>query len=248
MGINSKISWTKDTWNPWQGCIKVSPGCKFCYMYRDKLRWNQDPFTPVRSKDATFYAPLRGKLKGPLVFTCSWSDWFLEQADDWRSDAWDVIRQTPNLTYQILTKRADRIEQCLPDDWNGGWDNVWLGVSVETQDQKYRADILSTVPAKVRFLSCEPLLGPLDLSKISDFENSIDWVISGGESGQGDKWRPADTEWFRSLRDQCLNADVPFFHKQNGGNRKSSDGSWGGDTIDGIEYKQFPKVFKVDMN
>ncbi|MGH2369611.1 MAG: DUF5131 family protein, partial [Chloroflexota bacterium] len=130
MGSTSSIEWTDATWNPWQGCTKVSPGCAHCYMYRDKARYGQDPTTVRRSTSATFYRPLAWRAP-QRVFTCSWSDFFHEDADAWRSEAWDVIRRTPHLTYQVLTKRPDRLPDCLPADWP--LPNVWLGTSVEYQ-------------------------------------------------------------------------------------------------------------------
>src|SRR4051794_20471332 len=127
MGRHSAIEWTDATYNPWRGCDKVSPGCAHCYMFREQRRYGRDPSVVVRAKDPTFYAPLRWQ-EPALVFTCSWSDWFHEAADSWREDAWDVLRQTPHLTYQILTKRPERITELLPEDWGDGWSNVWLGV------------------------------------------------------------------------------------------------------------------------
>src|ERR1700761_9152752 len=115
MGETTGIQWTNKSWNPWQGCRKVSAGCKFCYMFREKEKYGQNGSRIVRSK-TTFTAPL--KWKDPsLVFTCSWSDFFIEEADEWRQEAWDIIKATPHLTYQILTKRPERIGMCLPADW-----------------------------------------------------------------------------------------------------------------------------------
>lgn len=161
MAETTGIAWTGATWNPWHGCIKVSDGCKFCYMYADKARFGQDPRIVQRSK-TTFRAPL--KWNDPrLVFTCSWSDWFIEEADAWRAEAWEIVRDTPH-TYQILTKRPERIAECLPADWGSGYRNVWLGVSVENQEwADRRIQALLETPAFVRFLSVEPLLGPVDL-------------------------------------------------------------------------------------
>lgn len=111
--------------DPWHGCTKVSQGCKYCYMYRDKERYGLDPTAIVRSQPKTFNEPLT-ETRHRLVFTCSWSDFFIEGADAWRADAWDIIRLTPHLTYQILTKRPERVALCLPQDWGGatptyGW-------------------------------------------------------------------------------------------------------------------------------
>ncbi len=135
MGKSTLIEWTNASWNPWRGCHKVSQGCKHCYMFRDQTKYGHDPNVVVRSK-TTFNDPLKwtqhvrngAQLK---VFTCSWSDWFIKEADPWRDEAWSIIRATPNIIYQILTKRAESIHDCLPEDWGNGWPNVWLGVSVE---------------------------------------------------------------------------------------------------------------------
>jgi protein gp37 len=272
MGEKTHINWTKHTWNPWQGCRKVSAGCKFCYMYRDKARYGQDPKVVVRSAPATFNKPLAWK-EPAKVFTCSWSDWFIEEADEWRDDAWAIIRSTPHLTYQILTKRPERIMGNLPVDWGQGYPNVWLGVSVENQEAaNERIPQLIRIPARVRFLSCEPLLGPLDFQKIpcpngcapskycsrccNDYipkyfgyilpllDGDIHWVITGGESGPKDKVRPAELNWFRSIRDQCVAAGVAYHHKQHGGWQKVG-GEWGGRELDGKVWDEMPKETAV---
>lgn len=173
--MSTNISWTDETWNPWQGCTKVSPGCAHCYMFRDKKKYGQDPSTVVRSKDPTFYKPL--KMQEPaLVFTCSWSDFFHADADTWRAEAWDIIKRTPHLTYQVLTKRPERILDHLPSDWGWrGYPNVWIGTSVENQRwAKVRIPLLMKVPAVVRFLSCEPLLGPVDLLAAMPLDHESD--------------------------------------------------------------------------
>ncbi len=210
MSETTAIAWTEKTWNPWHGCTKVSPGCAHCYMFRDKTRYGQDPSVVVRSK-STFNAPLRWK-EPALVFTCSWSDWFHEDADAWRDEAWAIIRQTPHLTYQVLTKRPERIREHLPSDWGKGYANVWLGVSVENQRWVERAEMLAQIPARVKFVSAEPLLGPVDLATALIH---LDWVIVGGESGP--EQRPMDLEWARALRDQCESFGAAFFLKQLGG-------------------------------
>ena len=217
MGKNSSIQWTDHTWNPWHGCIKVSDGCKFCYMYRNKERYGQDPTTVIRSSKSTFEKPIHYSEKA-LVFTCSWSDFFIESADQWRQEAWDIIKATPHLTYQILTKRPERILECLPSDWGVGYDNVWLGVSVENQLRlDERAPILRTIPASVRFLSAEPLLGPISMS--AESLEGIHWAIIGGESGNenGDyKYRPCELDWFLQIIKDCDAVEIPIFVKQLG--------------------------------
>jgi protein gp37 len=227
MGDETGIGWTNKTWNPWQGCAKVSPACANCYMYRDKKRYGQDPTTVVRSARATFRKPLSKKWSEPgLVFTCSWSDFFHAGADPWREDAWRIIEQTPHLTYQILTKRPERILGRLPSGWP--LDNVWLGVTVETADYLERIHYLAEVSPCVAFVSMEPLLGPVDLTGHLDM---LDWVIVGGESGAGS--RPMDPDWVRLIRDQCVEAGVPFFFKQWGAQQK-------GHELDGQHWEQFP--------
>lgn len=166
MGERSAIEWTTATYNPWRGCDKVSPGCAHCYMFTEQRRYGRDPSVVVRCADATFFAPLRKRAwrelpAGAHVFTCSWSDWFHELADPWRDEAWDVIRQRPDLTWQILTKRPERVLACLPADWGDGWPHVWMGVTIENRRFVERADLLRAVPSAVRFISAEPLLGPL---------------------------------------------------------------------------------------
>lgn len=221
MGKSSAIEWTDATWNPWMGCDKVSPGCDNCYMFVEQRRYGHDPKVVRRSK-TTFNAPL--KWEDPsLVFTCSWSDWFHHKADAWRDEAWDVIRRTPQHTYQILTKRPSRIVKHLPADWGDGYPNVWLGVTVESQDYTSRAwQLVKNVKARVLFLSCEPLLGPVDLTRCRVNEDTtanvlpaINWVIGGGESQLG--CRPCETEWLRDLQKQCADYGVPFLLKQLGG-------------------------------
>lgn len=219
MGDVSIIEWTDSTWNPWRGCDKVSPGCADCYMFRDQRRYGRDPSVVVRAADGTFFAPVRSRkwerereaaiaARGRhFVFTCSWSDWFHETADPWRDEAWEIIRETPRSIYQILTKRPERILDHLPADWGDGYPNVWLGTTIENRAFVGRADLLRAVPAAVRFISAEPLLGPLVPDAILktrsvgastlptprvwsdgsegpglDFAG-IDWIIVGGESG-----------------------------------------------------------------
>ena len=238
MADKSLIEWTDATWNPWHGCIKVSPGCKNCYMYRSKHRYGKDPRSVVRSR-TTFTDPMRW-AKPRLIFACSWSDWFIRDADPWRDEAWAVIRATPQHTYQILTKRPERIIKCLPEDWGLGWANVWLGVSIETQEYVFRKDILRAVPATIRFISAEPLLAPIDFGQLA----GIQWVITGGESGP--KARPMQSEWARSIRRQCAASKIAYFHKQNGGLRMI-DGAWGGRVLDGATWDGMPALGPHDI-
>lgn len=170
MGDKTEIGWTDHTYNPWRGCAKVSPGCDNCYMFRDQRRYGRDPETVVRAAPATFNAPAKWHRKlapggHEWVFTCSWSDFFIKDADPWRDEAWRMIRETPRLTYQILTKRPGLIRARLPDDWgDDGYPNVLLGTSVEDQARAGRLDQLFAVPAAGYFVSLEPLLGAVDIS------------------------------------------------------------------------------------
>jgi len=162
---------------------------------------------------ATMKKPLSWK-EPAMVFTCSWSDFFIEEADFWRETAWEIIRKTPHLTYQILTKRPERIKECLPLDWPLG--NVWLGVTAENQDMAdLRVPVLLTIDAPVRFISVEPMLGPVDLTEHFQLQPGIQWVICGGESGPG--FREMKKEWAWDLSQQTEIPQVPFFMKQMSG-------------------------------
>lgn len=257
MGKNTRISWTETThgdgtvtpghtWNPWMGCHKISDGCKSCYMFREMGRYGRDPNAVQRSK-AVFNAPMKWK-EPAKVFTCSWSDFFIEEADNWRAEAWDIIKNTPHLTYQILTKRPENIKDRLPLDWGIGYPNVWLGVTAENQGMAdRRIPLLLNKPAIVHFVSCEPLLEKVDIACYLDgaysnddaFPNPrvsvVDWVIVGGESGPN--FRQMDLDWARSIRDQCQEAGVAFFLKQLGGLRPGGEA-----VLDGRIWHEFPKV------
>lgn len=266
MGQNSNIQWTGATWNPWTGCTKVSDGCKFCYMYRDKERYGQNPTSILRSK-TKFEEPLKWK-EPTLIFTCSWSDWFIEEADEWRAEAWAIIKATPHHTYQILTKRPERIMQCLPDDWGDGYPNVWLGVSVENHKNEGRIWELCQVPAVVRFVSAEPLLGMVDLGLDAAMhwkdqpepdwntrmKDLIHWVIVGGESGnQTGKYRYRECQlgWINHIINQCKDHDVPVFVKQMGTHLAKEiemKDHHGGDMSEwpvNFQVREFPKTIKI---
>mgnify|MGYP001773561783 CR=1 FL=1 len=230
--INTAIEWTDATWNPTTGCTKVSPGCKYCYAERLTERFPQQfpngfRFTLHPDRLMEPY----GWKKPRRVFVNSMSDLFHEQMPiGFLVEIFRVMRETPQHIYQVLTKRAERMVELLPflQPWPK---NVWIGVSVEAQKYTYRIDYLRQVPAQVRFLSCEPLLGPLEL----DLEG-IHWVIVGGESGP--KRRPVHPDWVRSIRDQCLREGIPFFFKQWGGRTSKS----GGRILDGRTWDEMPRV------
>lgn len=249
---NTKIEWTDNTVNFWHGCNKVSPGCKYCYMFRDKNRYGQDPNIVKRASDKTFYQAL--KWNSPKrIFTCSWSDFFIEDADSWREDAWEVIKKTPQHEWQILTKRVENIRSRLPQDWGPtGYKNVLLGVSIENQKYVNRmVDLVSLKGPSAQFrtfLSLEPLLGPINLIKTQIFENAfrkIDWVIVGGESGNDSgkfRYRPSEIRWYEDIVNLCKNYSIPVFVKQLGTfqhHQMNLSDRLGGN------IKEFPKVLQV---
>jgi protein gp37 len=216
------IQWCDYTQNFWWGCIKVGIECAKCYLYRIANGQGGNGRNIFRMSDSKFFEALFLDKPG-RVFTCSMSDFFLEEADFWREDAWDVIRRTPRLTWLILTKRPERILQCLPKDWGKGWDNVWLGVSVGVQASFERAKILSDIPAKIRFISAEPLLEELDFlidHNGKPLMTNFQWIILGGESGNETGpygYRPSKIEWYeRAIKDLKGNFDIAIFVKQLG--------------------------------
>jgi protein gp37 len=202
-------------------------------MFDQLTRYGRDPRQPRRTQtwDRPYRWERRARQNGvrELVFSCSLSDWFIEDADPWRPDAWEVVRDCPHLVFQILTKRPQRIRDHQPPDWGEEYENVWLGVSIENQDNVWRAEVLRQVPAKVRFISAEPLLGPVPDLNLTGFH----WLIVGGESGL--HFRPMDNEWARQLRDRARTAGVAFFFKQSSGRFPGR-----GEQLDGHQWKEFP--------
>jgi protein gp37 len=245
MGGKSSIEWTEATWNPVAGCTVLSPGCTNCYAMRmaarlalmgrnkyvgttrksgGRSKWNGK----VILDSASLEAPLQWKV-GRLIFINSMSDLFHDEVPgEFIEKVFSVAATTPQHTYQVLTKRAERL---MTLGQTLSWpENLWMGVSVENADYTWRIECLRKTPAKVRFLSLEPLLGPLgDL----DLHN-IDWVIVGGESGPGA--RPMDEQWVRSILDQCRRLKVPFHFKQWGGANKKKAGR----VIDGRTWDEMP--------
>jgi protein gp37 len=219
----TNIEWTDATWNPWMGCEHVSPGCDNCYMFTDMRRYGSNPEAIRRSK-TKFKDPLKWARNrqryGHInkIFTCSWSDFFITDADEWRDDAWNIIRRTPMLTYQVLTKRPVLIRRRLPSDWGYGWPNCWLGVTVESRAYFGRLDVLRRIPAAVRFISFEPLLEDLGGIDLSGFH----WAIIGGESGP--KRRTCEVDWIRNVVHQCEAQGVAVFVKQDTAARPGQQG------------------------
>lgn len=222
MAQNTPIEWTEATWNPLTGCTKTSPGCRYCYAERMALRLRamghpryQNGFHLTLHEDA-LEQPLSWK-KPKIVFVNSMSDLFHEEVPfEFIQRVFDVMSRASWHTFQVLTKRSERLRNLSAKiDWPS---NVWMGVSIESQDYTFRANHLRETKAQVKFLSMEPLLGPITELDLS----GIDWVIVGGESGPGA--RPLCKEWVVSIRNQCLERRVPFFFKQWGGVRKKRTG------------------------
>ncbi len=234
MAERSNIEWTQATWNPVTGCSKVSAGCKNCYAERLAARLKAMGNSRYRNGfNVTLHhdlIELPKRWREPrLIFVNSMSDLFHESVPlDFIQRVFETMGDCPQHTFQILTKRSARLREVTPElDWP---ENVWMGVSVEDARVLHRILDLKTVPAGVRFLSCEPLIGPLDDLPL----NGIHWVIVGGESGPAA--RPMRIEWVRSIYRQCRNAKVPFFFKQWGGVRKDLTGR----ELNGRTYDEMP--------
>lgn len=245
---DSKIEWTNKTWNPVTGCTKVSPGCDNCYAETVTNRFKRGPFDQIRLHSNRLDEPFHWH-KPQKIFVCSMSDLFHPEVPfDFVLEVFVKMLQSSQHTYQLLTKRPGRMAYFADHVWpkyspSGEWpENIWVGTSVESQKYAERLDVLARVPAKVRFVSVEPLLGPVDLklwlgldaevvahgplnnetaSALVDLGRAaarkfhgIQWVIAGGESGHNA--RPAHPDWFRQIRDDCQAAGVPFFFKQWG--------------------------------
>ena len=245
MSNNSKIEWTEATWNPVVGCSVLSPGCTNCYAMRlarrlelmgrekyngttrmsgGKPKWNGT----VRVDELSLNIPFRWKT-GKMVFVNSMSDLFHETVSlEEIQRIFNTMKNTPQHTYQILTKRAERLEEVSSDlEWS---DNIWMGVSVESAEYSFRIDCLRNTSAQLKFLSLEPLLAPIGELSLVD----INWVIAGGESGFN--CRPIEVNWVRSIRDQCIKAGVAFHFKQWGGTNKKKNGR----ELDGLIWDEFP--------
>lgn len=236
MGELTAIEWTDSTWNPVRGCTKVSPGCKHCYAEAFAERWRGIPGHPYEQGFDLRLVP--EKIAEPLqwrtprrIFVNSMSDLLHDRVPiSFIRSVFDTMVKAHWHTFQILTKRAERLSSIAPDlPWSS---NIWQGVSLENEKYLSRVDRLREVPASVRFLSIEPMLGPLpnlDLTGIS-------WVIVGGESGA--KFRPLKPDWVREIRDRCQASSTPFFFKQWGGRTPKA----GGRLLDGREWDEFPEI------
>lgn len=241
MGDNTSIQWTDATWNPVTGCTKVSSGCAHCYAEASSLRLQRQGVAKYRDGFAVRMHPEaldepRRWSRARMVFTCSMSDFFHEEVSvEYLAMMLDVMRDCARHTFQVLTKRVERAATLMEmgGPLEGDWpSNAWLGTSIETSAYLWRAERLRRCAVPLRFLSCEPLLGPLvpglDLS-------GIGWVIVGGESGPNYRFPEAD--WVRDIRDRCVEQGVPFFFKQWGGRTPKA----GGRLLDGREWDDMPQ-------
>lgn len=234
MGVKSQIEWTESTWNPVTGCTKISPGCKHCYAERLAFRLqamgqrNYANGFALTLQEQALELPLRWK-KPQVIFVNSMSDLFHKNVPvDFISRVFDVMRRAHWHRFQILTKRSDRLLTLNSKlEWQP---NIWMGVSVENQDYTFRIDHLRQTGAHTKFLSLEPLLGPLPNLDLA----GIDWAIVGSESGPGT--RAMSESWVTDIRDQCLSANVAFFFKQWGGTNKKRAGR----TLEGRTWDQMP--------
>ncbi|MDB5392404.1 MAG: hypothetical protein JWM11_8050 [Planctomycetaceae bacterium] len=240
MAQKSAIEWTDATWNPVTGCTKISPGCKFCYAERmaQRLLAMEQPryrngFTLTLQED-TLTVPLQWK-RPRMIFVNSMSDLFHENVpDEFIVRCFAVMEKASHHIFQVLTKRPERVcELSSKLPWPR---NIWMGTSVENADYTWRIDQLRKVPATIRFLSIEPLLGPIPRLAVA----GIDWIIVGGESGPHS--RPMQIDWVRQIRDRCLKFDVPFFFKQWGGVNKSRTGR----LLDGRAWDEMPSLPQSD--
>ena len=253
---NKGISWTHDTLNFWLGCDKVSEECKHCYILRFLRKLGLKAWGEVvRAKStwgkaAIWEYGLADTNQYMRMFTCSLSDFFHKKSDPWRDDAWRVIKNSPHCVFLVLTKRPERIAKHLPKDWGeNGYPNVWLGTSIGSNKQVHRADVLRKIPAAVRFLSCEPLLE--DIADNLDL-TGIQWVIAGGESGDGEEYlydpkkrwqdepetgrRTMELGWAYKLYMKANTAGIPFFFKQV----TSARSGVGADRLTGRVIHEFP--------
>lgn len=209
-----------DIWNPWHGCVKCSEGCRNCYMYfLDRKRAGKDGSEIRRNSKSLFNYPIArnraGEYKiksGERIRVCMTSDFFLAQADEWRGEAWDLIRSRPDVMFWLLTKRPQRILDALPPDWGQGWDNVMLNVTAEDQhNADWRVPAMLAVPARHYGVCVAPWIGPVSLEPWLD---SLDEICGGGENYDGS--RPCHHDWVASLREECVRHDRTFCFYETG--------------------------------
>lgn len=203
-------------WNPWRGCKKCSDGCKYCYIHKGDLKRNVNTNEIVKTKD--FYKPIEKlkngnyKIKSGIVYLCFSSDFLIEEADEWRNECWDMIKEREDLTFLFLTKRIDRFMKCIPKDWKSGYENVIVCCTVENQKNvDYKLSIFKDLPIKHKCITAQPLLEKIDIEKYLD---TVELVVVGGESDYNA--RPLDYDWVLDIRDQCIRKNVNFEFRQCG--------------------------------
>ena len=207
-------------WNPWHGCIRCSEGCQNCYVYYlDRMR-GKSGADIYKTKTGFRYPVSRdrtGRYKiqsGEMISVCMTSDFFLEEADEWRPDAWELMRQRSDVIFLLLTKRPERIRKCLPENWGDGWENIFLNVTCENQSRaEERIPILLELPFRHKGLHCAPLLGPLDIGSYLD-RGVIEQVACGGENYGGS--RPCDFAWVQKLQEDCVKRNITFCFMETG--------------------------------
>ena len=209
----------RDIWNPWHGCVKCSEGCENCYMYYlDRMRdKNGAEIYQTSNSRYPLSKDRKGRFKiqsGETISVCMTSDFFLEDADPWRDEAWDVMRMRRDVVFYLLTKRPQRVADCLPADWGDGWENVFFNVTCENQRRAdERMPILLELPFKHKGVSCTPLIGPVRLTKYLD-SGQIERVVCGGENYGG--MRPCSFDWVKTLREECVSRDITFCFLETG--------------------------------
>jgi protein gp37 len=207
-------------WNPWHGCIKISPGCKYCYVYRQDAMYGSEISSSEVRKNADFNLPLKRKRdksyklgSGQIIYTCLTSDFFVDKADEWRAEAWAMIKLRKDLRFFIFTKRIDRFLVNLPEDWGDGYENVIIGCTVENQDRAdYRLPIFHKLPIKHKVIIIAPMLEKMDISAY--LNDKIEEVATSGESGR--EARILDYDWILDIRRQCVEKNIPFSFHQTG--------------------------------
>lgn len=204
-------------WNPWRGCHRHSTGCKYCYIHKGDSKRGVD--TNVITRTDHFYDPVAKKANGEykikpgqLVFLCFSSDFFVEDADSWRDECWQMMKERSDLNFLFLTKRIERFYDCIPFDWGDGYENVTIGCTIENQEMAdYRLSIFSRLPVRHKNIICQPLIERID---IEQYLSGVELVVVGGESDRNA--RPLDYDWVLHIRNQCVNTKTPFEFRQCG--------------------------------
>ena len=237
-----------DIWNPWHGCVRISPGCAHCYMYTldqqrgksgaDIYRTNKFNYPLQRDRYGNY------KIKsGELIRVCMTSDFFLPEADQWRDEAWDIMHQRPDIIFYLLTKRPEQVANCLPDDFGDGWENIWFNVTCENQQMAdKRLPYLKELPFRHKGVMCAPLIGPVSLLPYLS-EGFIEQVICGGENYAGS--RPCNYDWVLALHDECRKTNVSFSFIEIGSNFVKDGRHY---RLGSSKQKQAEQAFKAGLN